>query len=91
MLKLYRFNLHCYHCMGSLKGVFVRDEADVANLIGKQVYFGEILGKHSDISAVMEKEHFQELTSDSDFIAKFEQYDLKTGVNPFRYFDDEEG
>lgn len=54
MLYVYRFNFGCGRG-GSLKGIFVVDEngkADLDYLIEEKVRvdFGEVLGKHSDVS-----------------------------------------
>ena len=37
--------------MGELQGLFVAEELDVQDLIGKEVYFDEVLGKHSEINS----------------------------------------
>ena len=36
--------------MGSVEGLFVADEEEIQRNMGMQVYFGEILGKHSGSS-----------------------------------------
>lgn len=87
MKKLYRFQVGCGR-MGDLLGIFVREEAEVKALIGKRVEFGEVLGKHSDIGMRMEEDHFKEMTDDPSFIAKFEEFELATGINPFGYLEE---
>ena len=49
MLGLYRFNVW-YGRMGRVEGIFVKDQDDVKNAIGRHVYFGEILSKHSEVN-----------------------------------------
>lgn len=89
MKCLYRFNLD-YGRMGSLTGLFVASPEKIKNLIGKEVYFGEVLGKHSDVFSIMEESDFKLLTDDQDFISKFIQFDCESGINPFHYMEDED-
>ncbi|ADQ53308.1 hypothetical protein 65p300 [Aeromonas phage 65] len=48
MLKLYRFYWDAGRG-GSVEGLFVEDSEVVEKYIGSDVYFGEILGKHSEV------------------------------------------
>ena len=79
--------------MGDLTGIFIADETDIQRVIGKEVYFGECLGKHSDIECLIKEDHFQLLSNDQDFITKFEEI-LGTGTisgySPFDYIEDDE-
>lgn len=75
--------------MGSIEGVFTADETDVKKLIGKNIYFGEVLGKHSEIFGDMEEGDIEELTDDQEFIDKFCELIGPFGYNPFDYVDDE--
>lgn len=85
MKKLYRFDFDCGR-QGSLYGTFVADEKDIANAIGKRMYFGEVLGKHSDISGNLdEEEHLYVVTDDQDFVEKFEKFNCDSGYNPLNY------
>lgn len=86
MKKLYKFNAY-FERMGNLRGLFVADDQeDVAPAIGKRAYFGEALGKHSEIWIdALAKEHFKVLTDDQAFVAKFEEYGCASGFNPLHY------
>ena len=65
MKNLYKFEWD-YGRQGSIDGLFISEEKDVKNAIGKNVYFGEILGKHSDIYGVIEEGEITEIkVSDS--------------------------
>ena len=44
MKKLYEFYWD-FGRMGEVTGMIIAEEEDVASAIGKQIYFGEILGK----------------------------------------------
>jgi hypothetical protein len=73
--------------MGELEGIFVADTEDVAKLIesGKEIYFGEVLGKHSEIISAITSDDLKLVTEDAGFIELFEKYDLSNGYNPFDY------
>lgn len=84
MKKLYRYYLDCGR-MGSLGGLFVADDELVKKCIGIEVYFGEVLGKHSDVAAVLQDDQLSVLTDDQDFIDKAVEYGLvPTGYDPIR-------
>lgn len=60
MKKLYSFELD-WGRMGSLEGLFIAEEKDVKDIIGKNVQFGEVLGKHSDVYDTMTEDMFAEI------------------------------
>lgn len=43
-----------YYRGGNVDGTFVATAEQVAGIIGKYVYFGEIRGKHSEVSGTVE-------------------------------------
>lgn len=87
MKKLYRFHVDCGRS-GDLRGLFVADdEADIKPAIGLKIHFGEVLGKHSDVTITLEDSEVQPLTDDAAFIAKFEEYDCASGFNPLAYIE----
>lgn len=82
-----------YGRMGTLSGIFVCEKADLEKLYGKEVYFGEVLGKHSEVVFTMDAECFEIRTEDQDFIAKFIEImgdGTISGYNPFDYIDEDE-
>lgn len=88
--KLYQFFWDCGR-MGCVRGVFAASEADVQKAIGQNVYFGEILGKHSEIYGDLNEEDLTVLTDDQEFLQKAEQYGLiPFGYNPLKYIEGEE-
>lgn len=86
MNKLYKFSAN-FGRMGKLSGIFVQDEDLVSALMGKSVYFGEALGKHSEIDCKITTENLTALTDDQSFISKFLQFKCESGTNPFDYFE----
>lgn len=94
MKVIAKFYWYCGR-MGDLEGLFVTDKAELEGAYGKHVYFGEVLGKHSDISGSLETEDITILSEDQDFIEKFEKIvggGTISGYNPleFIYEEDEE-
>lgn len=81
---------------GSLSGLFITTREEIDSIDGKNVYFGEVLGKHSELLLEMEESDFVILSSDTSVIAMVRHLfgvsdSEKTliGYNPFDYFDDE--
>lgn len=76
--------------MGELEGSFVCEEETLKSLYGKDIYFGEVLGKHSDIVALLEESDITIKTDDQDFIKLFEEImgeGWSTGINPIHFYD----
>ena len=78
--------------MGSLAGVFIANTKEMDDLIksGKEVYFGEVLGKHSEVYGPIEDDDITLVTTDEKVIAMFEEHELSSGFNPFDYIDEDE-
>jgi hypothetical protein len=89
MKKIYKFEAD-FGRMGDLDGVFVSTDEELQKLYGKQIYFGEVLGKHSEVFLTLETKHITEVTDDIKFIELFEKYDLSNGYNPFDYYENED-
>ena len=73
MKNLYKFHWDCGR-QGNVTSIFVAHDYEIKDSLGKEVYFGEILGKHSEIYGVLENSDITVLTNDQDFIEKFEKY-----------------
>lgn len=56
MKALFKMIFDCGR-MGNLEGVFIADTEDVEYLLNNEisVYFGEVLGKHSEISGIIDR------------------------------------
>lgn len=87
MEKIYRY-YEDFGRAGYLEGVFVATQTEI-NEAPDDVYFGEVLGKHSEVYTDEWKQHITVLTDDQEFISKALFYGLcGTGYNPLDYFDD---
>lgn len=79
--------------MGELEGLFIAYQSDIDALVGTEVNFGEVLGKHSDITATIEEGDIKVVSSDRekiDWLQGIFLGDSITGFNPFDYVYDEE-
>lgn len=86
---IYRFGFDCGP-MGSLAGVFIATDEEVSAAIGKRAYFGEVLGKHSEISGEIYDGHITLVTIDSLAVEIVEKHELTSGFNPLEYIDSDE-
>ncbi len=89
MKKLWKFRWDC-RGMGEVEGLFVADDQQIEDAVGKRVYFGEILGKHSDVYGTLDYLDLTVLSIDQDFIGKCESIEglLPQGYNPLDYLEE---
>ena len=83
-LCLWRFWWDCGR-MGELEGLFKATTEEIESLIGEEICFGEVLGKHSDIYGVIEWDDI-ELVSDNPLTVATA---AECGYNPLNYLDEE--
>lgn len=86
MKALFKMDFDCGR-MGHLEGVFIADTEDVEYLVNNKisVYFGEVFGKHSEISGCVAESEIKQITTDENVIKIVEEYGLNSGYNPFEY------
>lgn len=87
MKAIYKFYWDCGR-NGDVTGVFVSEKEQIEAAIGKKVYFGEILGKHSEVYGTLDRDDIKEITNNQEFVKMFEEYELSTGYNPLRYIEE---
>lgn len=78
---------------GCLEGLFIADKEHVEKLIGKEIYFGEVMGKHSEIYDTLKESDLTIKSEDQEFIQKcIEIFGDGTisGYNPLDYYTDED-
>lgn len=74
--------------MGKLSGLFLALPSQVEAAIGKTFYFGEVLGKHSEIAGTIDPGDIELVTVQADDVQIFERLFLKddiSGRNPLKY------
>lgn len=86
---LWKFNWDCGR-QGEVEGLFVATEEEVNGIIGKEVYFGEILGKHSEVYGTIEDGEISKINLDCETVEKVTALLGKTwsGYNPIEYIED---
>lgn len=90
MKVLVKFQWDCGR-MGNVNGLFIIEKEELEAAYGKNVYFGEILGKHSEIYGEIGANDFTILTDDQDYIEKTISligWHL-SGYSPFDYMNEE--
>jgi hypothetical protein len=90
--KLFSFDLE-YGRHGNLYGLFVSTQEAVDGIIGREARFGEVLGKHSDVSAALERDHFKVSSEEPGLIRELKHAFRGCnicGYNPFDYLAEEE-
>lgn len=91
MNKLYRFSWSFRG--GDIESLFVATEKELEAALGKDVYFGEVLGKHSEIWGTLEKEDLTLISEDQANIAWLVDTvgsNSICGLNPLEYFNENE-
>lgn len=92
MKVLCRFYWDCGR-QGDLDGLFTTTTEEVSKVVGKEVYFGEVLGKHSEVFGTIGPDDIEVLSKDQDFINKFEDImgsGTISGYNPLDYYEEED-
>ncbi len=84
MKGIYRYSFYSGRG-GNISGIFVAEIDLVQRSNGKKVYFGEALGKHSNVEGNLRLSDFTLLSSEPADIEVFERLDLECGYNPFNY------
>lgn len=77
---LWKFYWNCGR-QGNVEGIFKATKEEVDSAIGMEVYFGEILGKHSEVYGDIEEGEIT-LKSDDPLVV---QNAVESGYNPLNY------
>lgn len=89
MKGVYRFTSPSFRG-GDLSGIFVAHAEDVEKAKDKTVYFGEVLGKHPEVSISEIGKHIALVTDAAGAVDTFELFEFETGYNPLSYIEDAE-
>lgn len=86
MKKLYKFYWDCDK-LGEISGIFVEEQEDLEGILGKVIYFGDILGKGTEVLGTFTEDSVEVLSEDQEFIEMFEDVVGQHGCNPLDYYD----
>lgn len=72
---------------GDLNGLFIAKKNHVKLLLENnlEIYFGEVLGKHSEVYGELEEKEIIFISDSKDVIDVIETHHLENGFNPFDY------
>lgn len=89
MKKLYSFQFDFYR-VGLFEGLFFAEEEDLDKVIGKDIYFGEIFGRYSELVQNFEREDFKEINLSPESLIELQNHfgDTIAGYNPFDYLEE---
>lgn len=86
--KLYKFEWD--EIYGLVAGLFIEDESVVNEAIGKEISFGEVLGKHSEVYGALKESDLEVLVSDEEEVEILGKYNfIPFGYNPLEYIYEE--
>jgi hypothetical protein len=87
MEKLFKMELD-FGRQGEIEGVFYSTDERVNAIEGKDLRFGEALGKHSNVSCSLDAGDIELVTDNKEFLdmAKDLGINLESGTNPFWYY-----
>lgn len=86
MKKLYHFDFNLYY--GQCEGVFAATDEEIQAAMGKELSFGEIEGKHSEVTGPLEEDDLEVLSDDPVVVEMAIKNNLCWGYNPLRYLVD---
>lgn len=88
MKGIYKFECD-YGRSGTLSGIFIASEEQIASLHLKTIYLGECLGKHSEVYFEPDqlKDYIHLVTTDEDTINLFIKYNLYSGYDLTDYLN----
>lgn len=83
---VYKFYADCGR-QGDLQGLFIAKKEHVKYLIESkiEVYFGEVLGKHSEVYGPIEEHEITFVSDSQEVIDIIKKFNLESGYNPFDY------
>lgn len=89
---MYKFNWTIPR-MGKLEGLFIAEEEELKAIMGSDIYFGGVLGKHSNIYGPLEEDDIVEVTDNQNYInvaRSLSKSDTLCGYNPLDYYEPED-
>lgn len=83
---VYEMSIDCGRS-GYLEGIFVAPKRYVEELTKGhiEVYFGEVLGKHSEVFGTLSDADIKIVSDDENIVSIFEENRISSGHNPFEY------
>lgn len=91
MNNLYKFGWYCGRSE-DVEGLFIATEDELNEAIGSNVYFGEILGKHSEVHGILENCDVTKLEVSEATVEDLLKVcgSSVSGYNPLKYLEESE-
>lgn len=88
---LWKFHWDCGRA-GEIEGLFIATEQEVESIVGQGVYFGEVLGKHSEVRRTIDPGEITKVEVNSATVDELFKVCGSTvcGYNPLEYLEEEE-
>lgn len=87
---LVQYKLNCYY--GDIEGLFISTKEELEASYGETCKFGEVLGKHSEVSDELSKDSYKILTDKPEEIEMFQRViGIDFGYNPLDFIPKKEG
>lgn len=83
MKKLWKFEWDSDYAF--IGGLFVATDEEAQSLIGKEVYFGEYEGKHSEVYGTIEEEEITLVSDDPIVVGAVGDF----GLNPLNFVNED--
>jgi len=89
MKKLFSYDINYGRGYG-VEGLFIATQKEVDLMLGNNIYFGEICGKHSEIDHTFKKEDLTVVNVSLESLKELEDQlgDTLSGYNPVEYFQE---
>ena len=86
MKAVFKLSIDCGRS-GELEGLFIATKEEVKQLLecDYEVYWGEVLGKHSEVYGKIEEKEIIFVSDDEAVIKVIEDHGLQNGFDPFDY------
>ncbi len=75
----------------NLEGLFISTEEKVNEMMGKEVYLGEVAGKHSEVIVTLGSDDIEIISDDANVIQVLSDIfpsGTISGINPFKTYDE---
>lgn len=89
MKAVYKF-YQDFRRQGDMQSIFLATPDEVEKAMGKRAYFGEALGKHSEVWCDLHEGNITLVSDSPDVVKVITDHQLTSGRNPLYYLQEED-
>jgi len=91
MQAIYKLHFDCGRS-GTVKGIFIAEKEEIDYIVDTKyrVYFGEVLGKHSEVMGPLEKGDYTLISDKPEDVEVVKRLKLEIGSNPVHLWKEDE-